>query len=620
MIKKITFLLINLLAYQLINCLYGETFKILGTRPLGMGGAFVAIAEDALAQYWNPAGLGIGRDVDVQIPVNTQVEVTGGMLQYVADSVDTVMDSAERLKTIADSYSKIQKAQKEGSFLSLDQLNAYAKGLSEINTIRKDLTNVLNELNDPKKGFLIDVDAGANIRVRQFAFSVNNFISLSFKPYIDIVNIGLGGGTFSVPFSPILRRVELPAGTEQYEGVDLGKIIIDYNAGYKERTGNDIFDTPSDQTSISASDSLVGVLTNISGELNDQLGIKTDSPELHAIIGNMNVEQAIANALVNAATDPQIAAQLGITALTPEQVKGYTDQINEYWIAVKQLIESIQQTVQDVTGTSYTNNQTGITTRGTSIFEASLGYGMAVPYVQKKSVLKGALRGLYAGANVKYITGYVGYASVRVLDATASSTDSMLDKLKDSYKISNAVGVDLGLLMRKKVYNKKNLKSKTGTVSLGLLCRNINSLKLENPPSAVKAGQTAKYVIKPQLRTGLAVWPFNWWTVASDIDLTKNSTVLTKYYSQLWGVGNEFNLVNKKWLNLALRAGLMKNIAVSSSELVYTAGLGLNLFRIVLDAGAALSSGRVKISEKVPVFDDKIPPAVSAALTLSFDF
>src|SRR5213083_1097212 len=36
----------------------GEFLKIqVGARALGMGGAFVAVADDATAPYWNPAGL-----------------------------------------------------------------------------------------------------------------------------------------------------------------------------------------------------------------------------------------------------------------------------------------------------------------------------------------------------------------------------------------------------------------------------------------------------------------------------------------------------------------------------------------------------------------------------------
>jgi len=36
-----------------------------GARPLAMGGAFVAAANDATAAYWNPAGLGLVDDVQI---------------------------------------------------------------------------------------------------------------------------------------------------------------------------------------------------------------------------------------------------------------------------------------------------------------------------------------------------------------------------------------------------------------------------------------------------------------------------------------------------------------------------------------------------------------------------
>ena len=39
---------------------FAQGFEAIGTRPAGMGGAFVAVADDASAVYWNPAGLALG--------------------------------------------------------------------------------------------------------------------------------------------------------------------------------------------------------------------------------------------------------------------------------------------------------------------------------------------------------------------------------------------------------------------------------------------------------------------------------------------------------------------------------------------------------------------------------
>jgi hypothetical protein len=44
-----------------------------------MGGAFVAVADDASAVYWNPAGLGTGATVDAQIEVGRQERVFAGL-------------------------------------------------------------------------------------------------------------------------------------------------------------------------------------------------------------------------------------------------------------------------------------------------------------------------------------------------------------------------------------------------------------------------------------------------------------------------------------------------------------------------------------------------------------
>lgn len=42
-----------------------QTFDALGTRAAGMGGAFVAVADDASAVYWNPAGFASGSYVSL---------------------------------------------------------------------------------------------------------------------------------------------------------------------------------------------------------------------------------------------------------------------------------------------------------------------------------------------------------------------------------------------------------------------------------------------------------------------------------------------------------------------------------------------------------------------------
>ena len=49
----------------------GQPFEAVGERALGMGGAFVAVANDGSATWWNPAGLATGPFLDLAISRTT---------------------------------------------------------------------------------------------------------------------------------------------------------------------------------------------------------------------------------------------------------------------------------------------------------------------------------------------------------------------------------------------------------------------------------------------------------------------------------------------------------------------------------------------------------------------
>src|SRR5512134_1805344 len=44
-----------------------QVFEAVGIRALGMGGAFVGVADDATAVYWNPAGMATGQMVGASV-------------------------------------------------------------------------------------------------------------------------------------------------------------------------------------------------------------------------------------------------------------------------------------------------------------------------------------------------------------------------------------------------------------------------------------------------------------------------------------------------------------------------------------------------------------------------
>ncbi|WP_447977362.1 conjugal transfer protein TraF [Candidatus Nitrospira bockiana] len=80
-------------------------FAIVGARQMGMGGAGVAVTTDALATYWNPAGLAMSQTVDVRAVGSVQGIDRLGVIETVKDINDinkNDLSNQARLQSLAD--------------------------------------------------------------------------------------------------------------------------------------------------------------------------------------------------------------------------------------------------------------------------------------------------------------------------------------------------------------------------------------------------------------------------------------------------------------------------------------------------------------------------------------
>ena len=103
-------------------------FVTVGPRAMGMGGAGVAVTTDALATYWNPAGLAMKQTVDVRIQGGGQVIDRLGIADAVHDlenfnTTDTSAANLAKAQNIAD------RVNRPGATVSLNgSAGLYIKG------------------------------------------------------------------------------------------------------------------------------------------------------------------------------------------------------------------------------------------------------------------------------------------------------------------------------------------------------------------------------------------------------------------------------------------------------------------------------------------------------------
>ncbi|MBI2387951.1 MAG: conjugal transfer protein TraF [Elusimicrobia bacterium] len=263
-------------------------------------------------------------------------------------------------------------------------------------------------------------------------------------------------------------------------------------------------------------------------------------------------------------------------------------------------VDRVNTAAADITNGT---NNSKLIVKGANVVELGAAYGRELPFAQ----------GLYLGGALKLMSAQVGYSDYFVL-RNNNDQDNIVSKLKDGATKSANFGVDLGALW--------DLDRSFGGVALkprvGLVGRNLNNPKFKQPAAATAAGVTGKFAVNPQLRLGASITPFDWWNIAADLDLTRNLTPVDNAASRQIGVGSEFNVFNRSWINIPLRIGLTRNTAETSAGNVLTLGAGLNFLHVMLDASAAVSNKRV-VTESQGT-EKKMPREVALGVQLSVLF
>jgi hypothetical protein len=97
------------------------------------------------------------------------------------ETAKTVLSAADKLSDMADKYTHLASAISSNSAPNAEDIKTLFEGLAD-----------LSSLNGKNLGALINADAGAGLKIKNFAFSVRSLGSAGITPVIDTVNIGLG--------------------------------------------------------------------------------------------------------------------------------------------------------------------------------------------------------------------------------------------------------------------------------------------------------------------------------------------------------------------------------------------------------------------------------------------
>jgi hypothetical protein len=302
----------------------------------------------------------------------------------------------------------------------------------------------------------------------------------------------------------------------------------------------------------------------------------------HNPVGNAADASAVADILREIPDDTGIIVGFGGAVLAQAGRVGF----GVLTRAQLALIPDIDKTRLNITSSgdpdSIANNLSAIDIRGLATTEVPLAYAHPFEFEAGR---------LSLGAAIKFINAETYNGSIVVTEA---ESDTLSDELDSMYEQSAGFGLDAGA----------QFHFAGAPLTIGVLARNLNSPKFDTATDE-------EYEDPLQVRAGVE-WGLvpGVLSLAGDVDVTRNETLLPGYESQMIGMGATLEGFPSIFA-LALRAGLMKNIAESDAGLLYTAGIGLGFRWVHIELSAAVST------EETEVEDTTIPKEAHVALSLA---
>ena len=339
--------LVGILALLLLGAVPqagAQTWQLVGTRAMGMGGAGVATAYGVDAQYWNPAGL--AQDEEDSLNDTGFALNAGASLQATKNTLESVSD----LTDMADRYKNLASAIDHNGLVSAENLSTIFEGLNDI-----------SKLVGQEIGALVDADAGIGFKIKNFAVTARALGSMAILPVVDTKNIGLSdagaglqlGSTGAVAGGNQSAADRLAAAIDQHGVFDSLNQLL--GGGYAD------------------SQSLANAFINAAlaaGATNPQI---TDA--VNAAVSNMAgaaeiIQQAASSsgsyadnqtlAMADAATFAEVSLGYGMQVIPGLKLGANLKVIDGYTAQSGVMILSDDQDIKDIFDKAYDNKENGV--------------------------------------------------------------------------------------------------------------------------------------------------------------------------------------------------------------------------------------------------------------------